>query len=102
MRACAPGAAGLFVYGIPAPASVLLAMSQELANRLFPMGSNCTEQSAGSAITTTGECAAAAVNAGLALCASDWNPGTKLTAARPRPNSITGLRPVRSESHAKL
>ena len=49
-----PAGASSLVYGTPALANADFATSQELVKVFLPTGSNCTEQSAGSAITVTG------------------------------------------------
>ena len=51
-------------------------MSHDLLSNLFlPIGSNWTEQSAGSATTVTGALACAAYYAGFAAFDSAWNNG---------------------------
>ena len=86
---------------MPALVSALLAMSQELTYFAPPMRSNCTEQSAGAAITVTGAFSAADASAGFTAVVSIWNTGNTASVATPRPASITGLRPILSESQAK-
>ena len=76
-------------------------MSQEVANVALPMMSNCSEQRAGSAITTTGVRAWAAARAGLARWVMAWKPGKKAARARAMPPHITHLRPTLSDSQAK-
>src|SRR5215469_13298373 len=86
---------------MPLSANSPFAMSQDVVNLVLPIGSNCTEQSDGAATTLTGVTRAASVNCGLTASVRASNPGTKETAARPNPSSITGLRPTKSETHAK-
>ncbi len=86
---------------MPAAASVLLAMSQEEVNVVLPTGSNCSEHSEAAATTATGARDEACASAGLTASVSILKPGMKASAASARPNSITGLRPMRSERRAK-
>jgi phosphoketolase len=59
----------------PALARALLMMSHEVTKAVLPTGSNCSEQSLGSATTTTGALAVASARAGLAALSSRWKPG---------------------------
>ena len=61
-----PAGDGTLLYGTPRATSAALATSQLEVNLLVPTGLNCTEQSAGSAATTTGARSCADSSAGLA------------------------------------
>ena len=50
-------------------------MSHEDRNAALPTGSNCSEQSLGSATTTTGVRAWASDSAGFSVWVSMWKPG---------------------------
>ena len=63
------------VKEMPLVTSVLLAMSQALANLAVPTGSNCTEQSPGSVSTKTGVLRCASASAGLAASAIQCEAG---------------------------
>ena len=78
-----------------------MAISHEVVNFALPRISNCREQRAGSATTTTGVRFCAASSAGLAKWVRAWKPGKKNTSARVMPDHMIHLRPILSESQAK-
>jgi hypothetical protein len=96
-----PGAPASDLYETALRARNDLAMSHELVNFAVPVGLNWNEQSAGSAVTTTGAFFCAAASDGSAVSVSAVNSGKYVTAAIRQPARMTGLRPIRSDSEPK-